>query len=104
MAFVFSNGNGSNLYLDNVEVSEPGQFSLYPNPAEGEVNVVSYLVDEQAVYAELTNAVGQRVLSQTFNTAFNETTAIPLASFKPGIYFLRIKTSTGMWTSRVVVK
>ncbi len=104
VAFVFSNGNGSNLYLDNIEVSEPGKFSLYPNPAEGEVNVVSYLVDEQAVYAELTNAVGQRVLSQTFNTAFNETTSISLASFKAGIYFLRIKTSTGMWTSRLVVR
>lgn len=104
IAFVFSNGNGSNLYLDNIEVSEPGQFSLYPNPAEDEVNVISYLVDEQAVYAEITDAVGQRVLSLTFNTAFNETTPIPLASFKPGIYFLRIKTSTGMWTSRLVVK
>jgi hypothetical protein len=104
MAFVFSNGNGSNLYLDNIEVSEPGQFGLYPNPADDEVNVISYLVDEQAVYAELTNAVGQRVLSESFRTEFNETTTIPLASLKPGIYFLRIKTSTGMWTSRLVVK
>jgi hypothetical protein len=104
IAFVFSNGNGSNLYLDNIEVSEPGQFSLYPNPADDEVNVVSYLVDEQAVDAEITDAVGQRVLSQTFTTTFNTTTPIPLAACKPGIYFLRIKTSTGMWTSRLVVK
>lgn len=104
IAFVFSNDNGSNLYLDNIMVSEPGQFRLYPNPAESEVNVVSYLADEQDVYAELTNAVGQSVLSQTLATAFNESTTISLASLKPGIYFLRIKTSTGLWTSRVVIK
>ncbi len=84
---------------DGVGVSENEKLNVkvYPNPAEGSVNVKA----EGLKNVELIDMMG-RVISR--NDSSETVTTIDLSSFTSGIYFLRVTTESGVSLQRVEVK
>jgi hypothetical protein len=72
--------------------------SLYPNPANDVVNVVS-TNDIKSI--EALNYIGQVVYT---NNNMNQTTfPMNVSSFKAGVYFVRVTTTTGITTTKITV-
>jgi hypothetical protein len=105
LAFVNNTNSGFKLYLDDVEVeinnplSTPelqlSQIAVYPNPASGAfLNVVTDLEIKQI---EILDEQG-RILA----TKMDSFDYLNLQDLESGIYFLRILTSSGIQTRRIV--
>ncbi len=108
IAFVMVNGNGNDLYLDDINIrgndlpSYEDVFRVYPNPATLEFNLGFNLISKEAVTVELIDISGKIVLSQEVNNAFNQ--ILPFESPKnPGLYFIRVISSNFVETQRLFV-
>jgi hypothetical protein len=66
---------------------------IFPNPADKEVQV---LTQKTATY-QLLNVAGQRI--RQGKTAAGQATVISTASLAPGIYFLRVQTADGSFST-----
>lgn len=105
VALVFINGNGNNLYIDDVEVltsSNPDLpaftdlVTIYPNPtSDAEFNVALNLFSKQDVVIRLMDMSGKIVFSAPFPGAINQTYRF-IAPNQSGIYFLQILGSDGV--------
>ncbi len=71
--------------------------NVYPNPAEGFVNVKA----EGLKNVELIDMMG-RVISR--NESSETVTTVDLSSLTSGIYFLRVTTESGVSLQRIAVK
>jgi hypothetical protein len=88
------------------EKSDDKAFSLYPNPAKGEVVVSYYLRDAGDVSIQIDDMQGRRAkslgaLSQKIG--LNQNT-ISLEGLKPGMYILRLKASEFSKSLQLVVE
>jgi hypothetical protein len=78
------------------------QVELYPNPAHGAVQVLlPAALQREAVLATVLNALGQRVLSTPL-PAGAALRALSLGTLANGVYTLRLETSQGTVTKRLV--
>jgi len=82
---------------EGVSENENMNVKVYPNPAEGFVNVKA----EGLQSIELIDMMG-RIVSQT--SASHSATTIDLSNIPSGIYFLRVTTETGVALQRLEVK
>lgn len=80
-----------------VSENESMNINVYPNPAEGFVNVKA----EGLKNVELIDMMG-RVISR--NESSETMTTIDLSSLTSGIYFLRVTTESGVSLQRIAVK
>jgi CubicO group peptidase (beta-lactamase class C family) len=85
------NGNGNNLYLDDVSVSfptgtasnkSPEKFIIYPNPASDHITVSGLPVNSEVLIMDLT---GKQLLSQKTSTTI---TTIDIQKLPQGVYIL----------------
>ena len=74
-----------------VEEFSVNQLSVYPNPAKNTAFVEFNLVESNEVLVELTNALGQKVFtnSSTMNAGFTKV-ELPVADLNSGIYIVNI--------------
>ena len=74
-----------------VEEFSVNQLSVYPNPAKNSAFVEFNLVESNEVLVELTNALGQKVFtnSSTMNAGFTKV-ELPVADLNSGIYIVNI--------------
>jgi hypothetical protein len=72
--------------------------SLYPNPANDVVNIVS---SNDIKSIEVINYVGQTIYKN--NSVNLKITKLDVASFNSGVYFVRITTTEGIKTSKITV-
>jgi hypothetical protein len=78
------------------------QIELYPNPAHGAVQVLlPAALQREAVQATVLNALGQSVLRATL-PAGAALRGLPLGTLANGVYTLRLETSQGIATKRLV--
>lgn len=105
LAFVFTNGNGNNLYLDEIKIGMPPPFTIYPNPTQAEINVAFNLAEETEVEFEVLDVRGTLVGNETYliNPETIQTQTFNAVNLQAGIYFVRMKTSAGVWLTRLVV-
>ena len=73
------------------------QFEIYPNPTEGEMNIVA----DGITLVEVYNAAGVCVYQRRCNDDCRTLNISPLAA---GLYTVRVTTNLGMKTERVVVR
>ena len=82
IAFVFTNGNGNNLFIDNIEFINTGnstrpQFDhwvgFYPNPVSKYINVSFNLSQKQDVTVQLVDILGQVYRQSEYTQLLNET-------------------------------
>lgn len=95
VAFIFTNGNGNDLYIDDISIrgNEPPEyeqrFRTFPNPANLVFNLGFNLQQKEEVLVELINMSGKAVIRQTVPNALNQ--IVPFeAPNQSGIYFVRV--------------
>ncbi len=84
------------VFTDTVEETEV-EFSIYPNPANGILNVNGGNAEYRYV---MFNGMGQKVAEGTANG----NTQINVSSLTKGVYFLRLTAGTQMRVEKVVVE
>lgn len=82
---------------NGIESAPEEEFDLYPNPTSGELNVVADGITQVEVY----NAAGVCVFSRRCNGDCRTLDIRPLAA---GMYTVRVTTSLGVRTERVIVR
>ena len=96
-AFVESNPSNV-VYVDwttNVNETNPSEYTLYPNPTEGQVIIEADGLRQIRVF----NVTGQEVRLQTVN---DNRATIDLSSEPKGCYFIEITTDTGCTTTKLI--
>jgi hypothetical protein len=70
-----------------------GKVTVFPNPANGQINVVAGTnITDVTIY----NVLGQSVLVKDYDTAEQKTAQkIDLTGFAPGVYMVEVKTASG---------
>ena len=69
-------------------------FEAYPNPV---TDVLNLRVDQPVISIEVTDLLGKTVFATT-----NQAKAIDFSQFKPGVYVVRLNTSGGTATKKVI--
>ncbi len=99
IAFVFTNGQGNNLYLDDIEMltsNDPFQIipelnvAVYPNPADGLFFVTFNLPVKQKINMKLVDMSGKVVIDHDFNSALNQKYEIATPS-QNGFYLIVLR-------------
>jgi hypothetical protein len=113
LAFVFTNNNGNNLYLDNLEFftsDDPTPpvvtkiFSVYPNPGNAENTILTLnLPGRTNIQIEMMDAMGKLMLTQTMTDALNQTIPLPLPNAVPGLYFVRVIAGGKKHTQKLIL-
>jgi hypothetical protein len=112
LAFITTNLNGNNLYLDNIEMFITGftqDISLsensmlaHPNPSEGSNFYVTVKTDQrQDVMMQIVDMTGKIVYMQELENVLNQTFEINLIQARSGIYILKAVGNTYNETTRV---
>jgi len=112
LAFITTNLNGNNLFLDNIEMFITGftqDISLaensilaHPNPSEGSSFYVTVKTDQrQDVVMQLVDMTGKIVYMQELDNVLNQTFEIDLVQERSGIYILKAIGNTYNETTRV---
>lgn len=88
--------------LKNEPISDKGslKLSIYPNPAQEQVNI---LIENSSDHADIAilNINGQVIYKESFNGSnYN----INTASFSKGIYIIQVTTSNQIMTNKLVIK
>lgn len=113
LRFVNINGYGNSTFIDNINVSgvlgltkvEPGNITVYPNPASNQVFVTLKNIVNDQVSIALYNSLGQRLqfIPETEMTG-KSIAALNVSNYAAGVYFLKIKVGNAISTKKVVVR
>ncbi len=113
-AFVITNGNGNNLYLDNIDFYTDDNLTQGPeNPVENPyaiyggiespLKITFNLEERQFTRVQLFNSMGQGVSDQSFPDTLNQTYTINVGDRGAGIYILRLQVGNQLSSKRVFV-
>ncbi len=109
LAWVATNGNGNNLYLDNIEFfnSEDSQpqsvdapYSIYGGLLSP-LKITFNLDTRQSAFVQVFNLMGQLVSESTLADVLNQTFAIEMPNQSTGIYLIRVQTNAQVSTKKV---
>ncbi len=114
-AFVFKNGNGSNIYLDNIEFftsdspvpqSVDNPFAVYGTDPESpsDFYVTFNLADRQTVSYELVDAMGRRIVGEDLSDVLNQTYTINAPQATTGVYLFRVRIGKAYYTTKVYMR
>lgn len=109
VAFISTNSNGSNIYLDNIQVFVTehvvsGDNVIYPNPSfDGSVNITFDLPEKETVEIILYNRKGQIIAKNTFEDTLNQTYSFNYENQAPGIYFVKVVSKSSSYVKRIVL-
>lgn len=106
--FVFTNGNGNNLYLDNINLSQSdpvgikqnsldnAMVAVYPNPSKGETSVLVKAAKAGNAKLCVYNQLGQMVYERNHNLNQGENKlSFDCSNFAPGLYSVSIDSPQG---------
>ncbi len=100
--FVFENGGGNNVYIDNINIDGPVSISennlirkvkLYPNPAKEQINVNFYNKKRVKQFVIKTYDVVGKELGVVYDAELPEgdqVFKVNIANYKPGVYFISV--------------
>ncbi len=117
LAFVLTNGNGNNIYLDNIEFFTSDsqspfdigtkEVSHFPNPifstTDATLNLVFNLPDRQRADIRIFDLAGNLVFSQSEPYALNQTYTYDASGLPSGMLILSIIGESFKYNSRLVV-
>ncbi len=109
LAFVFTNGNGNNLYLDDIsvgikpEVEDENSFKIFPNPATSVFNVAFSLAERDDVVVQLMDVSGRIILTRTYENVLDQVYDINTIS-EEGFYFVKITGDRINQTERLYIR
>ncbi len=112
VAFVYADGGGSSLYLDDIEFfnttdtdipRSEQKLLVYPNPSVGSFNAVLNLPAQEPVTIYLLDLSGNIKLSQHLPFGLNQVINFENPGFE-GIYFLRVLGKNTDVSQRIILK
>jgi hypothetical protein len=114
VAWVATNQNGNNLYLDNIEfftsddvnpplVSEP--YQIYGTSSAFNDYAITFNLQQrqQEVLVALYNLQGQRVSEHRFNNVLNQTFPLDLSESASGLYIVRVNIEGSFSATKIFV-
>ncbi|MDA0196060.1 MAG: choice-of-anchor J domain-containing protein [Bacteroidetes bacterium] len=113
LAFVFTNANGNNLYIDNIDffitatpefidlADDP--FRVYPIPTGENFYVAFNLLLKETVSVRLIDMMGHRIFESELNGALNQTFSFDTNNLRNGIYFVQVIGDSFKGVERIVV-
>ena len=112
LAFITTNLNGNNLFLDNIEMFvtgftqditlEENSILAHPNPSEGSSFYITVKTDErQDVIMQIVDMNGKVIYNQELENVLNQTYEVDLVQEASGIYILKVVGNTYNETTRV---
>ena len=92
------------IVLDCTNILEIGMldFSLFPNPNNGEFTIVNDGVSE-IVSLSITDVQGKEVISKTLNFNKGEQKLITLENIERGVYLVRLNSDSGSKIINMIV-
>lgn len=80
-------------------VTSSGHWSIYPNPAEDNINIEWTSINEDLAYLQLSDVLGRTLIPNKAVEITAGVNLIPLniSSLTPGTYILQITTKSGAW-------
>lgn len=114
LAFVVTNANGNNLYLDNIEFfasdnpnppTIDGQFLIYgTNPSDpGSFYLTFNLTEPQAVGYDVIDVMGRSIASAQIENVLNQTFLIDGGNAADGIYIVRLRIGSQYHSTKVYI-
>ncbi|HEX8061380.1 MAG TPA: choice-of-anchor J domain-containing protein, partial [Cyclobacteriaceae bacterium] len=113
IAFVAKNGNGNDIYLDNIEffvTDDPNPpkseqlISVYNSPTNPYEFLVTFnLPDKQDARLVVYNTLGQVLIDSQLPEALNQTYTVNLYGQSAGVYIARLQTSSMTSSSKLFV-
>ncbi|MFN7493683.1 MAG: choice-of-anchor J domain-containing protein [Cyclobacteriaceae bacterium] len=109
LAFVATNANGNNLYLDNIEffTSEDSQptavdapYSIYGGQLSP-LKITFNLETRQSAFVQVFSLMGQLVSEVTLTDVLNQTFPIEMPNQSNGMYIIRVQTDTQVSAKKV---
>lgn len=112
-AFVVTNGNGNNLYLDNINFSttnEPSPivegmlYAIYDKNDSYDFYITFNLPESQTIQYEVVDIIGRRLVSNEVSDVLNQTFPVSLAaSTSNGIYIVRLGIGGQYYATKIYV-
>ena len=95
MAFVFVNGNGNNLYIDDIvlqsgETKNRKYFTAYPIPANRQVNIKLKFETFADITIKFFDMSGKLLTKETHKKAVNQVVNYDSSLMREGIYFVNV--------------
>lgn len=117
IAFVVTNDQGNNVYLDNIEfftTADPDPieieelYSVYGydlgNAELSDLRITFNLPERQTVRYSVINVAGQIETDGIINDVLNQTYPIDLSErLAPGVYFIRVQVGGKFYTSKILI-
>ena len=116
MKFIFEGDGGNNIYLDDINIDGPvsleennfvHKMSLYPNPANEEVNLSFAIKENHNQFSiRIIDVVGKEV-SNVYNgklAAGNHLYKINTSSYNAGVYFVTINNGISTRLEKLIIK
>lgn len=94
LAFVFTNGNGNNLYLDDINIgfkpeADDDSFIVFPNPARSRFNIAFSLSERDDIEVQLIDISGRIVLNQRYKNVLDQVYDFETVA-QDGFYFVKV--------------
>ena len=111
LAFVATNDNGNNIYLDNIELynddnpSPPETSSLYSiyTISTDEIKVTFNLAEKETSRLQVYNMLGQIIIDNFLPDNLNQTYSIDMSNQQPGIYLVRLQVANQIESTKVFI-
>ncbi|WP_460515173.1 T9SS type A sorting domain-containing protein [Hymenobacter jeollabukensis] len=92
----YTNHLGYTSLIGQRSVNGTPQLSAYPNPAREELIIQLPQAETGAATVELLSLAGQRLRHEAKALRGEQLLRVPVASLRPGLYFYRVQTPTGV--------
>lgn len=113
IAFVFTNQNGNNIFLDDIELFNQGSptifndeknlLRIYPNPARDFFNIKFDLETRDDLKLTLINMTGEIVFESEISNMLNQEYSINSLGLKNGMYLFHVKGRLTSLSKRVII-
>ncbi len=111
LAFVVTNDNGNNLYLDDIELfnddnpappQASAQYNVYMTSST-EVKITFNLPEKETSRIQIYNTMGQVVLDNLLPDNLNQTYTFDMVNQRAGIYIVRIQAANKIEATKVFI-
>ena len=114
--FEFTNGNGNNVYLDDINIYDPTtvginevnkevlKFSAFPNPVDEQLTISFNILHSTNVKAEIYDISGRKVqdlFDQQFTVGTNRM-EVSTSDWNSGVYFIRLQLEGETFIEKVI--
>ncbi|MEP1096437.1 MAG: choice-of-anchor J domain-containing protein [Cyclobacteriaceae bacterium] len=95
LAFVFTNGSGNNIFLDDIQVGikpisvTENSFNIFPNPAISNFNVAFSLAERDDVVVQLMDISGKIIYTRRYKNVLDQVYDFSTVA-EEGFYFVKI--------------